>query len=1219
MPRFHSFLVGVTLLSLASLAATAQLQTQTLSSHLTSAISSSRVVRDLAPDFRLHLAIGLPLRNQADLDTLITQIADPSSPSYHHFLTPDQFAARFGPTEQDYQSAIAFAQQNGLTITGTHTNRSVLAVTGDANAIERAFKVKMKVYNHPQRGEFYAPDRDPSIAAGFNILDISGLDDFAPPHPMSLNTRPLSTTHPYVTGSGPYGYFIGNDFRAAYAPGVTLTGAGQTVGLLEFDGFFPGDVTKNFAQAGLPVVPTQTVLLDGSTGSAGSANIEVILDIMMAAYMAPGLSNIMVYEGYNPNDVLNRMATDNLAQQLSSSWGFGSQNATTEQIFKQFIVQGQSLLQASGDSGAYTGTIMAPADSPSLTVVGGTSLSTSGAGGPWAAESAWSGSGGGVSTVYPIPSYQAGTTMPSGGGSKTMRNIPDVALTADIQMYLIFNNGQLTAVGGTSAAAPLWAGFIALANQQAASHAKPRIGFLNPLLYTIGNGSNYSADLNDVRSGSNGFAAVTGYDLATGWGSPSGQHLIYDLTGTSGTPSFTLANSASTLSIRQANSGTATVSVTKQNGFNSSVSLSVTGLPTGVTATFSPASTTTTSVLTLTVGSSVARGTYSLTVNGTYGSLSSSTPLALTVLSPSFTLASSAGSLSVLQNGPSSPTTAITVVDIDGFNAAVTLSTSALPTGITALFTAATTTSASSLSFKATTSTPAGTYAVSIKGVSGTLSSSTSLALIVLSPGFTLASSASALSVLQNGTASASTAITVVSTNGFNSAVNLSTSALPAGVTAIFTAATTTSASSLSFKATTSTPPGTYSLSIKGVSGTLSSTVPVALTVLAPAFTLTNSIAAPTVARSASIATSIGVVGQNGFNGLVSLTAAGLPTGVTATFSPASTSTSSTLTLTSNATAPAGIYAITVSGVSATLKATETFNLTVTVPSFTLSFLPTSLALPRGLTAAGTATIVAQGGFTGTVSLSASGLPAGVTVAAASILTNGTSQVTFTASAAATAGAFPITLHAVSAALSSTTPFTLTVIVSPTGTTVVNLAPFYNVNALAMDGTTFAGVGFDGALNGSATDYSANLTGPQQTIAGTLFFFGPANVLDAVSGKTIALPAGQFTSIKLLAAGVNGSQLAQIFQVAYTDGSVISSTQNFSDWFTPQNFGGETTALTMAYRNNSLGQRDNRTFYLYEYSLPVIAGKTVASVTLPGNRNVVVLAVSLSTTAASVR
>ncbi len=117
--------------------------------------------------------------------------------------------------------------------------------------------------------------------------------------------------------------------------GVALNGTGQVVGLLEFDGFYATDVQANFRQAGLPVVPTQTVLLDGVSGVPGGANIEVILDIMMASYMAPGLSKVMVYEGRNCNDVLNRMATDNLSRQLSFVLGYGPINATTEQIFKQ--------------------------------------------------------------------------------------------------------------------------------------------------------------------------------------------------------------------------------------------------------------------------------------------------------------------------------------------------------------------------------------------------------------------------------------------------------------------------------------------------------------------------------------------------------------------------------------------------------------------------------------------------------------------------------------------------------------------------------------------------------------------------------------------------------------------------------------------------------------------------------------------------------------------
>ena len=407
---------------------------------------------------RLDLAIGLSLRNQNELDRLLREIADPSSPNYRKYLTGEQFAERFGPLESDYQAVIAFAESQGLKVTATHPNRMIVDVTGTVEQIEGAFQIGLTAWTDSARGSFYAPDREPSVDASLPILDVTGLDNYLTPRPMSLRSQPLSS---YTsTGSGPAGLLIGGDFRAAYAPGVKLTGSGQTIGLFELDGFYPADVQANFKAAGLPAVPVQTVLLDGSNGAPGEGNIEVMLDIMMASYMAPGASKIVVYEGFNWNDVLNRMATDNIATQLSSSWGFGPINGTTEQIFRQMIAQGQSFFQASGDSGAWVGGVMPPSDDPNVTVVGGTHLETAGPGGAWTGESAWSESGGGVSKAYAIPGYQQGVNMTAAGGSSTMRNIPDVALTADVQMFLIQSNGQAVSVGGTSAAAPLWAGLL---------------------------------------------------------------------------------------------------------------------------------------------------------------------------------------------------------------------------------------------------------------------------------------------------------------------------------------------------------------------------------------------------------------------------------------------------------------------------------------------------------------------------------------------------------------------------------------------------------------------------------------------------------------------------------------------------------------------------------------------------------------------------------------
>src|SRR3984885_4579541 len=261
---------------------------QTLRGHVPQAVAESKALGRMTASAPVRLAIGLPLRNQAELDTLLEQIADPASPNFRQFLTPVQFAERFGPTQEDYQALAFFMRANGFAVAGTHPNRTILDVSGTVDAIESTFHVNMIQWSHPTRGSFFAPDREPSLDAGVTILDITGLDNFVLPRPMDLKSRPLGIGTPLTTGSGPSGLFNGSDYRAAYAPAVTLNGTGQSVGLFELDGFYPADVKANFTQAGLAPVPTQTVLLDGFNGAPGGANVEVKLDIMMAAYMEPG-------------------------------------------------------------------------------------------------------------------------------------------------------------------------------------------------------------------------------------------------------------------------------------------------------------------------------------------------------------------------------------------------------------------------------------------------------------------------------------------------------------------------------------------------------------------------------------------------------------------------------------------------------------------------------------------------------------------------------------------------------------------------------------------------------------------------------------------------------------------------------------------------------------------------------------------------------------------
>lgn len=511
---------------------------QLLSNKVPAAAREGRSIGRLDSSKRLNLAIGLPLRNQAALNSLLHDLYDPASPRFHCYLTPSEFAQRFGPATNDYEKLKKFAQARGLLITGMHPNRTLLDVTGAVADIERTFHVRMRTYQHPTENRtFFSADTDPWLDIDVPLLAVDGLDNYVLPHPMNLQAAGFGAAT-YVTGagsgSGPGRNYIGNDFRTAYAPGVPLNGAGQSVGLLELDEYYPADIASYEALAGLPNVLLTNVVLDGLTGPPGYANIEVALDIDMAICMAPGLASVIVYEGAIPNDVLNRMATDNQAKQLSSSWGFGATvDLVRDQIYQQFAAQGQSMFQASGDSGAYVNSITAPSDSPYITIVGGTSMQTSGPGGAWLSESAWSGSGGGVSGYFPIPVWQQGVSMAANHGSTNFRNIPDVSCQADIAIWLIADNGHQGTVGGSSASAPLWAGFTALINQQAAANARPGIGFLNPAIYALGQGGGYASALHDITAGNNtnssspsNYFAVPGYDLVTGWGSPNGSNLI---------------------------------------------------------------------------------------------------------------------------------------------------------------------------------------------------------------------------------------------------------------------------------------------------------------------------------------------------------------------------------------------------------------------------------------------------------------------------------------------------------------------------------------------------------------------------------------------------------------------------------------------------------------------------------------------------------------------
>ena len=534
-----------------------------LAPHLPVAVANGQAAMTgaVSPQQSLNLAIHLPVRNQAELTQLLHDLYDPKSPSFHKYLNVSEFTKRFAVTAADYNAVVAWAKSNGLTVTAKTPNRRLLAVQGSVGTVNRAFHVKINYYRRPGGARtFYSPDREPTVAGlSVPLLQITGLNNYVLPQSMLRHRAVVSATAPVsATGSGPAGEYLPSDMRAAYYGNGPLTGAGQTIGIFSFDGYLLSDVQLYYSKTGMSSnVPIENVLVDGFSGACTAVSSptssacddgEQVLDIVNAIGMAPGIKQILFYEGSSNTEILNQMATDNVAKVLSSSWGWNPADAASDDpIFQEFAAQGQSFVSASGDDGEFnSSTYSFPGVDPYITQVGGTDLTTTGGGGAWSAETAWPQSGGGYVSGTPIPSWQQlpGVLNSSNLGSSTLRNAPDVAAEANFDNPTVVNGSFVTGYGGTSFATPRWAGFLALVNQQSVANGKGTVGFINPALYNLGISASYSGAFHDITSGSNppstgdgsGFNAVPGYDLVTGWGSPAGVGLINQLAGASASP-----------------------------------------------------------------------------------------------------------------------------------------------------------------------------------------------------------------------------------------------------------------------------------------------------------------------------------------------------------------------------------------------------------------------------------------------------------------------------------------------------------------------------------------------------------------------------------------------------------------------------------------------------------------------------------------------------------
>ena len=471
------------------------------------------------PNALLRVNVGLGVRNSAALDAFIVAANTPGNPQYHHYLTNAQYMAQYAPTDADVQAASSWLQSQGLAVLGSSANNLIVRARGSVKKLERAFGVTIGDYQVNGR-IFHANDRDPTVPPGLNVNWISGLSNF--------NVyKPLQSATAAVTKGG----LDGGDFRTAYD--ITGNGSGRTIGFTlwgrhlpqtDYDGYATATGTTKLTIGGAGNDGLDFVDVDGSS-SISNTDGEVALDTQVAHAVAPSIHETYWLGKDNSDstleDVLNAAEMSSLTV-ISNSWGCDGcgTDSTMDNVLQAGAAKGQTFFFSSGDSGASVGRSR-PADSPYVLAIGGTNLTIDGSGN-YVSETGWTGSGGGCENGYARPSWQTGISgelvYPS--SSCTGRAEPDVAADSNTCAY-VFVDGADSCFIGTSLSAPLWAAMATVWNNNNAASSRPILGFANPLIYALANDpTTYANDFHDITSGNNGFAAGTGWDEVTGWGSP---------------------------------------------------------------------------------------------------------------------------------------------------------------------------------------------------------------------------------------------------------------------------------------------------------------------------------------------------------------------------------------------------------------------------------------------------------------------------------------------------------------------------------------------------------------------------------------------------------------------------------------------------------------------------------------------------------------------------
>lgn len=517
------------------------------------------------------LTISLVLAGQASgtLGQTLAGIANPASPEYHHYLSPGEYAQRFGAPAAAVARAESVLRAGGFAILGVSSDGQLVRARGMAWQVERLFGVALSVYRAPNGQRFYAAGAAPRIPAALSgiVTGVLGLDSLSVAHPVEARLPAA-----LQAGSGYTPDELAQAYDIAPLTQAGLDGTNQTVAFAEIDTFRQADIDTFDHAFNLTTSPVQVIQVGDGAAPADHVS-ETTLDIEVLHAVAPK-AQLIAYEGGSDlqglAQLFNRIVTDHRAHVVSISLGLcerfvmdatqapgNIQDAfdltgqtffqSLDSTFREADALGMSVLVSSGDTGAYGCNQLdpanhalspsAPATSPYVTAVGGTALFTTDSG-AYDHEAGWEGAlegaggGGGMSQVYPRPSWQTGPGV-NNQFSNGMRQVPDIAADADpLTGYAIYDSTSNCSgedcwgvVGGTSASAPLWAGLVTLANQDAAAHGKGPAGFLNPLLYSLGGRA--TPPYHDVTAGGNlYFPATPGWDFSTGWGSPDANALV---------------------------------------------------------------------------------------------------------------------------------------------------------------------------------------------------------------------------------------------------------------------------------------------------------------------------------------------------------------------------------------------------------------------------------------------------------------------------------------------------------------------------------------------------------------------------------------------------------------------------------------------------------------------------------------------------------------------